>query len=943
MKKTLIYTLAFFLTLGCFFCYFEPNLQTTATATYTEPSTDFRAAWVSYYTGDVSYRNEQDYKEQINNILDNLEYYHMNAMIFHVRANHDAWYNSKINKINSQLSNVNFEEFDPLEYVITEAHKRGIEFHAWLNPYRIGSTYETVSEITSAFSGYPNNPASVAENVLIGNPLQILNPAIPEVREFIIDTCMEIVDNYDVDAIHFDDYFYADGIDDSAAVAKYNVDNLSISDFRRQQVDTFIYNLKQSLDAFNRENNRYVQLGISPTGVYKNANSSTEAATPLSNYEYNENGDLVYPIGATTGCQMHYESYLYCDTLKWVNNEWINYILPQTYWATSHSRAPYERLINWWNMAVKYKNVNLYTGMGIYMWTSQSGEALKQLQISSNLEYVRGTSLYSYSQIKTALNSPSSDAAKQMDDIKNNAWKNLTILPEIAGMDKVRLGSVNNLSIYNNMLTWDKLEGAKFYVIYASEGMITYHNDEIVAVVGGDTDVISWKNPLDGEFVYDVVPLSYTNTLGDPTVKAVEEKDSPIHAQIYFNDNPSTLLELSKAYNIPLGNNATIVLPSDAPAVNNNEYNWYSSNSDVAMVNELGVISTYHSGTTEITGVLKTNMEMYCHFYVNVYEGNMNETQFTVQFVNYDGTILKEEQVKFGCSITPPTNVMKESDEKYTYHFVGWDTLYSNILSDLTIKAVYHAKIRYYTVTFLNFDETIFATQQVPYGSLAQAPADNPTMEDTIEYRYYFNHWENMDQIITQDTTIKAIYDIYDQYYSLRFYTNGGSSLISRGYYHYEDIYDLRPTKEGYTFKGWALKGTTEVFDFTKPIASSIELYPLYEKIVEKVTITYYTDDAIYKMIEINQGDYIEAEEGPTKEGYTFKGWALKGTTEVFDFTKPIASSIELYPIYERVNEMVPPSSTPEKNCKCNHSSLVITFICCISTIVILFIKRKND
>lgn len=143
--------------------------------------------------------------------------------------------------------------FDPLEYVITEAHKRGIEFHAWLNPYRIGSTYGSKQEVADAYSAYPNNPASNENNVLIGSPLQILDPGIPEVREFIIDTCLEIVENYDVDAIHFDDYFYADGIDDSETRAKYNTEGLSVSDFRRKQVDTFIYNLKLELDEFNAQ------------------------------------------------------------------------------------------------------------------------------------------------------------------------------------------------------------------------------------------------------------------------------------------------------------------------------------------------------------------------------------------------------------------------------------------------------------------------------------------------------------------------------------------------------------------------------------------------------------------------------------------------------------------------------------------------------------------
>lgn len=401
MKKIYTILIIFTLTFVSFFCKFSVK-ATNDSSNLTNPSTEFRAAWVSYYTGDISYKNEKDYKNQIDQILDTMEYYNMNAMIFHIRANHDAWYNSKINKVNRQLSNVDFSKFDPLEYVITEAHKRGIEFHAWMNPYRIGSTYASVEDVASAYSDYPNNPASKKENVLMGSTLQILNPGIPEVRDFIVDTCMEVVNNYDVDAIHFDDYFYASGINDASTIAKYNTEGLSTSDFRRKQVDLFIKDLKDNLDQFNKKNNKFVQLGISPTGVYKNASSTSEANTPLSKYVYNENGDLIYPTGATIGCQMHYESYLYCDTLKWVNNEWINYILPQTYWSTSHSRAPFEKLINWWNMAVKNKNVNLYAGMGIYMWKDTAGEAVKQLNITSGLANVLGTSIYSYGEINEA-------------------------------------------------------------------------------------------------------------------------------------------------------------------------------------------------------------------------------------------------------------------------------------------------------------------------------------------------------------------------------------------------------------------------------------------------------------------------------------------------------------------------------------------------------------
>ena len=211
-------------------------------------------------------------------------------------------------------------------------------------------------------------------------------------------------------------------------------------------------------------NNKFVELGISPTGVYKNANNINEATTPLSQYKYDDDGNLVYPIGATIGCQMHYESYLFCDTLKWVNNEWINYILPQTYWARSHRSAPFERLINWWNMAVKNKNVNLYAGMGIYMWTSSTTEAYEQLKISDSLENVMGTSIYSYKQVQQGYHNTDTAAKTQMSLVKTKMWTSKVVAPEITGFDAVELGSVQNFMQYENTICFSALENAKFCI-----------------------------------------------------------------------------------------------------------------------------------------------------------------------------------------------------------------------------------------------------------------------------------------------------------------------------------------------------------------------------------------------------------------------------------------------------------------------------------------------
>ena len=141
-------------------------------------------------------------------------------------------------------------------------------------------------------------------------------------------------------------------------------------------------------------------------------------------------------------------------------------------------------------MAVKNKNVNLYAGMGIYMWKDTAGEAVKQLNITSGLANVLGTSIYSYGEINEAYQKIDTNLTVQMSRVKNKVWKNLTILPEIAGIDPVKLGSVNNFQASNNILSWDKLDGAKFYIIYRSNDCITYNNDEIVDIISSPNDIV---------------------------------------------------------------------------------------------------------------------------------------------------------------------------------------------------------------------------------------------------------------------------------------------------------------------------------------------------------------------------------------------------------------------------------------------------------------------
>ncbi len=443
--------------------------------------TEFRAVWVTALTGNVGrFSNIAQYKAEITNVLDTMEYFNMNAMIFHIRIMNDAFYESKYN--NWSIYYNTDPSWEALPWIIEECHKRGIEFHAWMNPYRVSK--DMTSSLEDIASQFPsNNPASNPSNLLKGESSIILNPGIPEVKKFLVDTCMEVVENYDVDAIHFDDYFYDKNVDDSATRKIYNTTGLSLGDFRRKQVDDFIEDLSKNIDKYNRQNNDYVQLGISPSGIWQSGSGTVK---------YDANGNAI-TNGSNTGAGAfaHYDNYLYSDTLKWINEEWIDYILPQSYWAIEHPLCAYADLMKWWNDVVRHKDVSLYSGVGLYQafqasetysWKTSDLETYNQAMICNTLDMVEGISIYDYEFLEKAIRNDK--AFKKMTDI----WNAAAILPELKGVTPNKLDLITNFSAQKNgvgnLLTWDDIEEAKFYVIYRSEKTLTYDPSEAIDVIG---------------------------------------------------------------------------------------------------------------------------------------------------------------------------------------------------------------------------------------------------------------------------------------------------------------------------------------------------------------------------------------------------------------------------------------------------------------------------
>ena len=255
--------------------------------------------------------------------LDELAKDGVNAIIFQVRAECDALYDSPYEPWSRFLTGRQGQNpgWDPLAWMVSECHKRGMEIHAWINPYRAK---------TKGTSALASNNIAVKhpERVFEYDGLYILNPALPENREYICKIADDIVRRYDIDGFHIDDYFYPYPIAGKAIpdAKEYNADSrgMSIGDWRRDNVNKFIEQLHDSI----RQTKPWVKFGVSPFGIYRNARSSS--------------------IGSNTRGLQNYDD-LYADVLKWVNNGWIDYCVPQLYWQIGHKTADYETLIKWWN------------------------------------------------------------------------------------------------------------------------------------------------------------------------------------------------------------------------------------------------------------------------------------------------------------------------------------------------------------------------------------------------------------------------------------------------------------------------------------------------------------------------------------------------------------------------------------------------------------------
>ena len=287
---------------------------------------EFRGAWIQCVNGQFQGLGTQKMQQTLTYQLDELQKDGVNVIIFQVRPECDALYESKIEPWSRFLTGKQgvapSPYWDPLQWMITECHRRGMELHAWFNPYRAKT--KTTKQLA-------------ANHIAVRNPMScfsyddqfILNPGMPENRDYICQVVKDIVTRYDVDGIHMDDYFYpypvkGENIADAEQFRQYNNGIRDIGDWRRYNVNLFVEQLYKTV----HQTKPWVKVGISPFGIYRNKKST--------------------PMGSNTNGLSNYDD-LYADILLWVNNGWLDYNVPQIYWEIGNKAADYETLIKWWN------------------------------------------------------------------------------------------------------------------------------------------------------------------------------------------------------------------------------------------------------------------------------------------------------------------------------------------------------------------------------------------------------------------------------------------------------------------------------------------------------------------------------------------------------------------------------------------------------------------
>ena len=370
---------------------------------------EFRAVWVATVDNidwpDQPTTSSEIQKAAFIKLLDMHKRNGMNAVIVQVRPCTDAFYPSPFEPWSQWLTGKQglppYPYYDPLAFMISETHKRRMEFHAWMNPYRavfnINNSSVAATHITKIHPDW----------FLTYGDKKYFDPGNKEGQKYVTEVVTDVVKRYDVDAIHFDDYFYPYRIagkefPDDVKFRQYG-NGLNKDDWRRSNVDSIIFMLSRAI----KQTNKKCQFGISPFGVWRNADKDPDGSN-------------------TKAGQTNYDD-LYANILLWLKSNWIDYVTPQIYWEFGQKAAPFDVLVDWWSKHTYGKNC--YIGLGIYKsgsnvaWKDKT-QLPRQITLIRNTPNIQGMAFFSS---KTFEKNPNGWS----DSLRFNYFKNPADLPVV--------------------------------------------------------------------------------------------------------------------------------------------------------------------------------------------------------------------------------------------------------------------------------------------------------------------------------------------------------------------------------------------------------------------------------------------------------------------------------------------------------------------------------
>lgn len=475
------------------------------------PKREMRAAWLATYAnidwpanGATTAQEQSTYIQR----MDEHRATGMNAVFVQIRSQCDAMYPSAIEPWSRDLTGTQGVApnpyYDPLEFMITETRKRGMEFHAWFNPYRALAS-ATTSNLNALHPSHIINtqPSWILDGVTGTTTQKILNPGLPQVWDYVISVVMDVVRRYDVDGIHFDDYFYP-----NPALTTYNDDATYLAngrgiatkaEWRRSNVDSLIRRLNDSIHSVKP----WVKFGISPSGIWLSfANSPT----------INQSGS-----NTSSGATQHYKD-LFCNSRLWQQQGWVDYLMPQVYWWMGQTGSDYNNLIPWWNSNAFSRH--MYIGMAGYKvgdnaqgnFGTNNREFPNQIRLNRQNANISGQVIYNTTSLR---NNP----LGFRDSLTLFFFNKPALLPVMSWIDNTAPTAPTSLTVNQSSLgfvdlTWtnpalavNELDKVKRIAIYRSTNAIVdiTNANSLIGVTWNDTTGFRDNTVQQGTLYYYVV------------------------------------------------------------------------------------------------------------------------------------------------------------------------------------------------------------------------------------------------------------------------------------------------------------------------------------------------------------------------------------------------------------------------------------------------------